>query len=72
MTGPNGPPVRTLAYKVDLILPHYSGFVVFYPMLSVLEMGLGHTGGQMLLGNDVFSKCHFSRNGPSGTFCLAY
>jgi aspartyl protease len=65
-------PVRVYSYKVDLYIAYPMGQFFSYPMLSVLEMPLIHTGTEVLVGQDVLSQCHFTHNGPAGTFSLAH
>jgi hypothetical protein len=71
---PSAPaPVNVLTYKIDLAIVDSAGqFWLLYPMLSVLETPLIHTGVPVLVGCDVLSKCLFSHNGSGSTFTLAY
>lgn len=66
-------PIRAWSYKVDLFLFDPAGaFGFVYPLLSVLEASVAHTGASVLLGCDVLSRCHFIHNGASHSFTLAY
>lgn len=65
-------PVRVYAYKVDLFIAYPSGSFFSYPMLSVVEMPLIHTGVEVLIGQDILAQFHFSHNGPGHIFSLAY
>lgn len=70
---PNAPdPVRVPSYKLDLGVMGPDGYFLLCPMLSVVEMPLINTGISVLVGCDVLFKCHFTHNGLSASFTLAY